>query len=430
MKRILTSCVATVLLLPCLWASGGGEAPVKPSGPVTLQMSWWGGDARHKGTIAAIELWNKNHPSITVQYAYSGWDGYHDKLTTQLAGGTAPDVFQYSFANTTIYGDMAVLADLTPYSRTKFGDYAEAMWQLGTYKGKKIGAPTGANAYALKFNKTLLQKLGVRLPTNDETWDSFLELCKQATRDTNGDGKKDFWGMDMIYSIPVDGLIPIYRQFGTTFWSADLKRSSIADPTAQSIWKMFKGFVDAGVCMGPTDATIPEGLDSLTSGYVACTFGPASTFSTEQAAVKDKWELDMVRIPHHVKGKSGSIAETPMLFGVYEKGKHKPEAIEFLAWFLTDLEANRAEGMIRGMYGTARLREAMKSTFGPTDLAMAKLLDVVDSENNPARQPDPANRERFEDVFGPEREKLIFGKVNLDEFFKNVQKFADPVLIE
>jgi ABC-type glycerol-3-phosphate transport system substrate-binding protein len=262
-------------------------------------MSWWGGDARHQGTIAAIQLWNKNNPNITVEYAYSGWDGYHDKLTTQLAGGTAPDVFQYSFANTQAYGDMGVLADLTAYSRTKFGDFAEGMWQLGTYKGKKIGAPTGAATYALKYNKTLLQKLGVRLPTNDETWATFLELCKSATRDTNGDGKVDFWGTDMIYSIPVDGLIPIYRQFNTTFWSDDLKRSTISTPVAQGIWKMFKGFVDAGVCMGPKDASVPEGLDGLTAGLVAFTFGPASSFSTEQAAVADKWELDMARIPQN-----------------------------------------------------------------------------------------------------------------------------------
>ena len=144
---------------------------VLPASTATLQMSWWGGDNRHQGTIAAIELWNKTHPAAKVEYSYSGWDGYHDKLTTQLAGGTAPDIFQYSYSNTAIYGDMDVLEDLTPYAKTKFGDYSEGMWRFGIYKGKKLGAPTGASTYALMFNKTLLQKIGVRLPTQNETWD-------------------------------------------------------------------------------------------------------------------------------------------------------------------------------------------------------------------------------------------------------------------
>jgi hypothetical protein len=119
-----------------------------------------------------------------------------------------------------------------------------------------------------------------------------------------------------------------------------------------------------------------------------------------------------------------------MLFGIYQNGKYKEQAIEFLSWFLTSVDAAKAEGIIRGMYGTAKIREAMKATLSGPELAMAKLLNVVDAENNPPRQIDPVNRLKWEDVLTPEREKLIFGQVTLDDFFKNVQKYADPVLIE
>lgn len=430
MRRLLVSGLLIAIALPGLWAAGKGESAAQSGTPVTLQMSWWGGDDRHKGTIAAIELWNKNNPSVQIQYSYMGWDGYHDKLTTQLAGGTAPDVFQYSYANTAVYGSMDVLEDLTPYATSKFGDYAEGMWRFGTYQGKKLGAPTGASTYALEYNKTLLQKLGVRLPTQDETWESYLALCKQATRDTNGDGKTDFWGSSMIYSTPVDGLIPIYNQWGIQFWSADGKHSTINDPTAQGIWRMFKTFVDAGVCRGPKDATVPEGLSDITAGLVATSFGPASGFSSDAAAVAGKWELDMVRLPQHVKGKSGEVSATPMLFGIYKKGQHKQQAIDFLSWFLTDVNAARAEGMIRGMYGTSKIRSALKETFKGYDISMANLLDVVDAERNPAPIDDPANRLKWEDIYMPEVEKLVYGQLTLDQFFQSVARNADPVLSE
>ncbi len=430
MKRTLALALLLVLALPALWAAGSGEDSLKPPAPVTLQMSWWGGDARHQGTIRAIELWNKNHPNVKVEYSYMGWDGYHDKLTTQLAGGTAPDVFQYSYANTTIYGDMAVLEDLTPYAKTKFGDFPEGLWSFGIYKGKKIGAPTGSNTYALIYNKTLLQKMGVRLPTMNETWDSYLELCKQATKDTTGDGKIDIWGTNNIYDTPVDGLLFVYHQFGIEFWSADGKHSMMNDPASVNIWRMFKGFIDAKVCMMPTDATVPEGLFPITAGLVAMTFGPASGFSSDAGAVEGKWELGMVRLPQKVKGKSGEVSATPMLFGIYANGKHKPQALEFLSWFLTDVEAARAIGIQRGMYGTSKIREALQSTFSPADKEMANLLNAVDAEKNAPPIADPANRMKWEDIFMPEREKLSFGQVTLDQFIQNVVKSADPVLSE
>jgi multiple sugar transport system substrate-binding protein len=424
MKRLLV-----LVLLSVIVFSASSEGRTEP-GTVNLKMSWWGGDSRHQGTIAAIELWNKTHPNVKVEYSYSGWDGYHDKLAVQLAGGTAPDVFQYSYSNTAAYGDMDVLEDLTPYAKTKFGDFAEGMWRFGIYNGKKLGAPTGASTYALMYNKTMLQKLGVRLLTQDETWESYLELCKAATRDTNGDGKIDFWGAGHLYEIPVDGLIPIYNQFGIQFWSKDGKHSMFDNATAQGIWKMFKTFVDAKVCLGPLDATVPEGLSPISAGLVATEFGPASGFSSEVAAAEGKYELDMVRLPQHIKGKSGQVIDTPMLFGIYKKGKNKPQAIDFLAWFLTDVEAAKTAGMIRGMYGTAKLREALKGTFKGYDLAMVKLLDLVEAENNPLPMNDPPQRDQWEDILSTERDKLVHGQVTLEQFFNNAIKYADPSLSE
>ena len=233
-----------------------------------------------------------------------------------------------------------------------------------------------------------------------------------------------------MYSIPVDGLIPIYNQWGIQFWSKDGKHSMFDNATAQGIWKLFKSFVDAKVCLGPLDATIPEGLSDLTAGLVATTFGPASGFSSDVGVVEGKYDLDMVRLPQHVKGKSGQVIDTPMLFAIYKKGKNKQQAIDFLSWFLTNADAARAEGMIRGMYGTAKLREALKGTFKGYDISMSNLLNAVEAEKNPLPMDDPQLRDKFEDILTPEREKLIYGQLTLEEFFKSVIKNADPVLSE
>src|SRR5690348_2543408 len=64
--------------------------------PVTITISWWGTDSRHKALIAAVKMFEAKYNWITVQTNYSGWDGYHDKLTVQLGTGKAPDLFAYS----------------------------------------------------------------------------------------------------------------------------------------------------------------------------------------------------------------------------------------------------------------------------------------------------------------------------------------------
>ncbi|WP_142890599.1 ABC transporter substrate-binding protein, partial [Klebsiella pneumoniae] len=57
-------------------------------------MSWWGGNGRHQVTLKALEEFHKLNPDINVKAEYTGWDGHLSRLTTQIAGGTEPDVMQ------------------------------------------------------------------------------------------------------------------------------------------------------------------------------------------------------------------------------------------------------------------------------------------------------------------------------------------------
>ena len=72
----------------------GGASTTDGKEPVTLRFSWWGGETRHKATMAAVEAFEQEYPWVTVECEYSSWDGWTDKVATQLAGGTAPDLTQ------------------------------------------------------------------------------------------------------------------------------------------------------------------------------------------------------------------------------------------------------------------------------------------------------------------------------------------------
>ena len=80
------------------------ETPTETKTPVTLTVSWWGTDTRHAALQNAIERFMQTYDWIKVESTFSGWDGYHDKLTVQLSTGNAPDLFAFGRGFAQQYG--------------------------------------------------------------------------------------------------------------------------------------------------------------------------------------------------------------------------------------------------------------------------------------------------------------------------------------
>ena len=73
-------------------------APARAQGPVTLRFLWWGGSDRHARTLKALQAFEAGHPGVRVKAEYMGFNGYLEKLTTQMVGGTEPDLLQINWA--------------------------------------------------------------------------------------------------------------------------------------------------------------------------------------------------------------------------------------------------------------------------------------------------------------------------------------------
>ena len=79
---------------------------------------------------------------------YQGFDGYHDKLMTQISSGTEPDVYQLD--SNVYFASLAAndkLGDLTPYigNQLKLDDYPEDALTWAQYNGVQYGVPSGLN---------------------------------------------------------------------------------------------------------------------------------------------------------------------------------------------------------------------------------------------------------------------------------------------
>ena len=100
--------------------------------PVTLRFMWWGGDTRHAATLNAIERYTELHPNVTIEGEYQGYDGYQQKLMTQIASGNEPDIIQLDYIwfpdlsqQKDIFVDLsaATAVDLSSYNQSFLEEY-------------------------------------------------------------------------------------------------------------------------------------------------------------------------------------------------------------------------------------------------------------------------------------------------------------------
>ncbi|HER2209499.1 TPA: extracellular solute-binding protein, partial [Streptococcus pyogenes] len=159
------------LLMFATACSGGSSAPSAStnegeegdtSGKIELRMTWWGSQTRHDLTTKVIKLFEEKHPGITIKPEYSGWDGYFDKLTTQVAGSNAPDIIQMDYAFLTDFARRGALLDLTPYAESKelrTEDHDKSMLKAGSIDDKLYAITLGVNAPGVIYDATVFQEL-------------------------------------------------------------------------------------------------------------------------------------------------------------------------------------------------------------------------------------------------------------------------------
>ena len=175
---------------------GCGRKPGTESGKVIIRYTRWGNIEEIKSEKELLKQFEMEHPDIKVKFDYAVGD-YWSKLQTQIAGGTAPDVWLMSGAYFHDFMRRGVIRELQFYidrDKVNLKDYYDMPVELFSYQGKCYGFPRDFNIVALYYNKTLFDRAGIKYPDNSWTWNNFLEASKKLTRDTNNDGKIDQWG--------------------------------------------------------------------------------------------------------------------------------------------------------------------------------------------------------------------------------------------
>lgn len=167
-SRLVTGGLAAVALF-ALTACGGSEPA---DGRTTLTYLSWTAEPQMTPLLEAFE---KAHPDIDVEASYAPPVAeYIQTLQTRVLSGTAPDVFMIAAENKTSLIEGQHVVDL---SGEAFLDKIPEFNQE-TYgrDGKVYGMSVSSWAAGYLYNKDLLAQVGH--DSVPETWDEFLQLCK------------------------------------------------------------------------------------------------------------------------------------------------------------------------------------------------------------------------------------------------------------
>ena len=188
----------------------------------------------------------------------------------------APDIFQIEDANIPESVNKGVLADMTSYMDTEFAGLDKFLKKYFKIDDKNYAVSSGINGPVLGYNKTKLDQLGIPVPTNNESWDSLLEKCKLATKDTDGDGQIDFWGIQDPITWSTELIRYYFKELETDMYTDDMKATNFDSPKVIEFYHKLSEFRKAKTCVDLNKITLKEGEDPILAGYVA--FQPLRIF--------------------------------------------------------------------------------------------------------------------------------------------------------
>src|SRR5688572_20214179 len=159
-RRFLTSTAAATGSL-AIASAFGSRAFAQDA---RIRHFWWGNPERDRRTFEVIEIFNGKNPGIVVEGETLGFNDYFTKLTTQIAGGNMPDVFQNGYGNMVEYIDKGTtksLDDAVAAGKLDISKIDPAGISAGTFNGKLYGLTIGANSMATLINARLWEEAGV-----------------------------------------------------------------------------------------------------------------------------------------------------------------------------------------------------------------------------------------------------------------------------
>lgn len=371
-KKMLSLVMALLLALGLFGTASASEEQI------TLRFSWWGSDARHAATLAACERYHELNPNITIEGEYSAIDTYYQKLITQFAGNTAPDIIQMDYPWLTDFAAQGrFLENFNDYTDIVAVDKFDSDYLAGwcSVDGRLEGMPFSLNGYTMMFNQKLVEEAGIDLTVDSLwTWDKFIE---EGVKFVTAYPDYVFLHSDS-HTLEKNIFKPyLIQTYGGQYINDDLTLSFGKENLVQT-YDFLLELLDKGLIQPLSETAAYNGKVDQNP-----------IWANGQAAICIRWTSDMIQLLNSnvvmssarlpvIEGSTDTAINTKpaMIATIYSGSEHKEEAAKFINWILTDKEALEIVTDKRGVPAAAESREYLASK-GMLNPALVNAVEVA-----------------------------------------------------
>lgn len=282
----------------------------------------------------AVEKFEADHPGVKVRYE-SGIqkDDYSEYIASALIKGNAPDVFFVLPEDFSTFASTGALMELDGLIDSDFdydkSQYYDASFAFGNISGSQYGIPFESVPSMMFVNKTLLRKEGINELSSDWTWDDFYRICSKVTKDTDGNGIEDQFGVcnyTWQHAFVTNGVVP----FDANGMSCNLLSENAIE--AVDFVKAINGLAKGSI-------VTTDDFDMGNVAFMPALLSDYRTYKPYPWSIKkySNFELDCITLPRGGRGENKSTMST-LLMSMNSRTTNEALAWELMKTFCYDIE--------------------------------------------------------------------------------------------
>lgn len=296
------------------------------------------GELGDTGMRSVIDDFEKKNPGTDVELKKIDANSYGQVMTTQLVGGTAPDLIRtYPGAGSNlsikVAGDKKFFADLSDQPYASSIDATTKKLLVGS-DGKLYGIPLTTSAIGAIYNEDALKAADLTAPT---TWPELLDFCSAAKAKGKvafGLGLKDAWSGQLIpYALTaslVYGPDPTFVQEQTS-GSKTFEDSGWNTAFQKYLEMNQKGCFNAS----PNGTAYSQVEDAVRKGNTLAMVSPASEMANLRTNGPKDLKLTLKALPATDSAKDTYLsATTGVSYSVNARSKNPELAKKFLDYLM------------------------------------------------------------------------------------------------
>jgi pectin-derived oligosaccharide transport system substrate-binding protein len=364
--------MAAAACTPSAPAGGGGNAS-GGNEPKSLNVAQWGTAQRADLYKSALDLFQQNNPGVTTNLQFADLSSYNDRLTTQAASKSLPDVLWMRDDRIGLYGGSKALLDLSPYlSKTIMTNALSATAVDDGKVGNGVYAlPSHYVGQCVIVNSSYLESKGIKYAEQVKTWDDLAALARQL----NDPGSK-MWGInDPTLDTTQRHLQAWIRQAGQELFATDGSLGFTADTFAT--WLEFWDKLRKDNIIPPADVqtqAVAGGMATNTIVTNQTAMILASSNGLTQVQRLTQTPLAMFSIPEVAGGSKDWWFFPPILLSIAANTKSPQLSASLVEFFMNSVPAGKLTRVDQGAPSSSAIRDALLPDLAPPEAAFVQQI--------------------------------------------------------